>query len=370
MIKVLMVVKALEKTGVTSVMMAYFDHINKEKFQVDFACGDVYDNCYREHIEKYGGRFFSIANRDKNLFGYIVKLSKIIKQEHYDVVHVHGNSAMIFPELLSAAIAGVPVRIAHSHNTQCNHPKLDKLMRPLFNMLYTHGIGCSQEAGRWMFGDRTFTVIKNGTDTLRFAFNKQSRETIRQRIAVKDEYLIGHVGYFNNQKNQDRIIEITAELINRGKNIKTILVGDGFRKAEMEAKAKALGVEDSIIFYGNCDNVNEIMSAMDVFVFPSFFEGFPLVLLEAQASGLHCVSSNAVTRKTAEATNAVSFVSLQSNDEQWIEAIENGIETTYGKRVEKSNFAIEMLSQYGYDYRQIVEDLENYYYKSIKEVKA
>lgn len=366
MIKVLMIVKALEKTGVTSVMMSYFDYIDKNAFQMDFACGDLYDIGYKNHILENGGKFYSIPKRDTNLLGYIWKLASIIRSKKYDIVHVHGNSAMIFPELLAAKIAGTPVRIAHSHNTQCNHPKIEKFVRPIFNALYSHGIGCSQEAGQWMFGDADFTVIKNGTDTVKFAFDERKRKIIRQSIAVMDdEYLIGHVGYFNNQKNQDRIIEIAATMRNMGIKVKILLIGDGYRKSVIEEKTKKLGIDDIVIFYGNSNNVQELMSAMDVFLFPSLFEGFPLVLLEAQASGLHCVSSDVVTHKTAEATNAVSFVDLQLNDEQWIKAINNAIKITYGKRSEKSKYAIEMLNQYGYDYRQIVKDLENYY-QSIK----
>lgn len=209
MIKVLMIAKAMERTGVTSVMLSYFDNIDKSMIKIDFATGLVYEISYKEHVESAGSHFWIIPDRDKNILLYIKKLASLIKKNGYDVVHVHGNSGMIFPELMAAKLGGAKVRIAHSHNTMCNHPRLETLVRPIFNHYYTHAIACSQEAGEWMFKGRPFRIINNGTDTAKMVFSENDRNLIRNKLGIaEDTILIGHIGYFNYQKNHHRLIKI------------------------------------------------------------------------------------------------------------------------------------------------------------------
>lgn len=359
MIKVLMIAKAMERTGVTNVMLSYFDFIDKNQIHIDFATGSIYEESIKKHIEDAGGLFWVIPNRDKNLPAYVIRLARLIRENGYDVVHVHGNSGMIFPELMAAKMGGTRVRIAHSHNTMCNHPRLEPLVRPLFEHYYTDAIACSKEAGEWMFKNKPFRIINNGTDTSRMAFSSTERHLARAELGISDDTIvIGHIGYFNYQKNHPRLIEIYRTVLRKNNNTKLLLIGDGGERPNIEKMVQTYGISDKVIFYGQSDNVPRLMSAMDVFVLPSHFEGFAVVLLEAQASGLNCVTSSKVP---ANAANAVEFLSLDDPNELWAETILKATEKNWGRRDDASAICRKKMVDRKYDVRAIADEMCKYY---------
>ncbi len=368
MIKVLMIAKAIEKTGITSVMLAYFNHIDRKEIKIDFATGPIYEKKCKEHVEKEGSNFWILPNRDIKLLVYIIKLSKIIKENEYQIVHVHGNSAMIFPELVAAKLGGAKVRIAHSHNTKCNHSKLEFVVRPVFYHFYTHALACSKEAGLWMFKSRPFTIINNGIDVEKYNFSEKERLQVRTEIGLKNQdFIIGHVGYFNYQKNQSRLIDIFEMVHKKKRNSKLLLVGDGGTRAEIEKKIRNKRLTDSVILYGQSNNISRLMSAMDIFVLPSLFEGFGIVILEAQAMGLHCVVSDAVPKVVANAVNAVDFISLNESDETWANVVLQRWDKDLKDRQSISTENKKNIVENSFEIKSIAKILENYYKSAWKE---
>lgn len=364
MIKVLQVVKALEKNGVTSVILTYSHNVDKEKFQMDIVTGTLYEKQYRDQLEADGCNFYVIPNRDKNPVNYILKLSQLIKKEHYSIVHVHGNSAMIFPELIAAKIGGAKVRIAHSHNTMCNHPEVERFVRPLFDYSFTHGIACSNSAGAWMFKKKNFIVINNGIDTKKTAYSEQNRNSVRLELGIQeDAILVGHVGFFNYQKNHPKLISIFEKIHQENVKTKLLLIGDGPDREAIEKMVKEKDLLDCVIFYGQSTRVPCLMSAMDVFVLPSNFEGTPIVLLEAQASGMKCVTSADFPK---DASIAIIHLDLEKNDTVWASEILQAEQENWGLRLEKSKEYRNYLISNQYDAQEIGKELSKYYSSTLK----
>ena len=359
-IKVLTVVKALEKNGVTSVIRSYSKYIDRDIFQFDIVCGPLYEADIRSELESQGCKFYIIQNRDRKLIKYIKQLKSIVKSGDYDIVHVHGNSSLIFPELVAARIAGAKVRIAHSHNTMCNHPGLNKMVYPLFEANVTDRMACSNEAGKWMFHNKKFTVINNGIETARYKFDERERIEIRGQLGVNDStFLVGHIGYFDYQKNHVRLISIFESLLQIRPDSKLVLVGDGEGRKEIERLIESKGLSGSVLLLGRRDDVPALLSAMDVFVLPSHFEGLGIVLIEAQASGLHCIASDVIPEE-ANVAEDVTFLSLNEDSRLWAKTIISSARDKK-QRIYASHEDSRLIIKKNYDIPIVVKALEGNY---------
>lgn len=361
-IKVLMVVKEFGIQGISDVILNYVENINHKRFQVDVLAGEQYAKENLKRLKACGGKFWCVQDRDQNILRYTTCVARMIRQEGYKIVHVHGNSAMIIPELLAAQWGGVPVRIAHAHNVTCNHPKLNKIAEPFFFSLYTDALACSEEAGRWMFKDRPFEVINNGVDVSKYIFDAKNRKRVRDKLGIKNEILVGHVGCFNEQKNQARLIGIFHRMVKSSQNIKLLFIGDGEKRAEAERLVQAYNLADKVIFCGRCQQIGAALSAMDIFVFPSLFEGFGIALLEAQISGLICVASDSIPWK-ANVTEKVKYLALSDSDDTWKEKIcaEYDNIGTIADRENRSICACKMVVDKCYAIKNITRKLELLY---------
>ena len=358
MVKVLMVVKAIEKSGVTNVMRTYIEHIDREKYEIDIVTGQIVDIDSKTIFESCGCNVKLLSNRDKNIIIYIKKLCRIIKKGKYDIVHVHGNSALIFPELLAAKMAKCKIRIAHSHNTKCNHPMVNRLVQPIFNCLYTHAIACSTEAGTWMFKGREFDVVNNAIDVKQFVFDEEIRDVQRKKLGVETKFVVGHVGFFNDQKNHEFLIDVFKEIVKVNEDAVLLLIGVGELMSTIKEKVYKLGLLDKVIFYGSSNEVNSLMMAMDVFVFPSQFEGLGIVLVEAQATGLRCFASDKVPQ-LANVTGTVRFFSLQSDVAMWSKAVLGLTSDLDRNSISKNN--VELIKKNGFDTPSVIEKLQKLY---------
>jgi glycosyltransferase involved in cell wall biosynthesis len=262
--------------------------------------------------------------------------------------------------MLAAKKSGIPIRIAHSHNTTCDHKVIDKLLRPLLYRTYTHGIGCGIEAGRWMFGNRPHVVLQNGINLRKFAFDQNKRNTLRNQLAIDDKTVVGHVGRFTDQKNHGFLLRIFKEYIKENANSVLLLVGDGPMENEVRNCAKELNVEKQVIFYGTTADTSALYSAMDIFVFPSKYEGVPLTLVEAQANGLPSVISDRISREVIR-TDLVSVKNLELISE-WVEEIK--VLTCKLRRSELlSDKAIEDLSYAGFGIEGVIKQVDDLYSK-------
>ena len=359
MTKVLLVCTVpTDKSGIPNVIFNLLDRLDYRQYNIGYVAINEPSDLYRENLDKINAKLFIIPRKIKNPLKYIYQLSKVAKD--YDIIHVHGNSATMILEMIAAKIAGVKVRIAHSHNTTCNMKSIDKLARPLFYNLCNGRLACGIEAGKWLFQNKDFKVINNGIDVERFRFNGNTRNLVRTKLGIEDnEYVIGHIGNFVEQKNHSFLIDIFHNLMRFQSKSKLLLLGDGPLKASIQSKVNDLGLSEQVIFAGSVDYPEEYMNAMDVVVMPSLFEGLPLTLVEEQANGLSIVASDTIT-PDANITGNVHFLSLSENVSSWVKSIQKILNKSLHCKA-SSNKAIDQIKKAKYDIDSSVETLESYY---------
>ena len=261
---------------------------------------------------------------------YFKSVDAFFKEHHdYDVVHMHSSSKNYYI-LQCAAKWGIPVRVAHSHNTgfQSRNPltiALGNLMKRPMQKYATHWVGCSKLACEWLYGQGCVEagrakVILNGIDTRLFIFNDEVRQRVRKEWNLEDKFVIGHVGRFVNQKNHTFLLDIFAEVARRREDAVLLLIGIGELMEQMKQKAQDLGIADRVIFVGFRDDREDFMQAMDSFLFPSLYEGFSVTLVEAQASGMPVFASDSTTTET-QYSPFMKFLSLKQSASEWAEEI-------------------------------------------------
>lgn len=292
-----------------------------------------YDERVIKAVEGMGLPVYYLPDRRKSPAAYMSALYRTIKQGNFDIVHAHGNSATMSMEMAIAALCGVRKRIVHCHNSQCGHPYLNHILRPCFNKLYTEAVACSKSAGNWLFGVDSFTVLHNAVDLDRYRFSYGKRKAYREKIQVSDDTLvIGHVGGFNEQKNQEFLLEIFCELRKR-KAAVLLLIGTGTLENRIKEKAEQMGAGDSVRFPGASDDVAGWLCAMDVFLFPSKWEGLGMAAIEAQACGLPVLASTEVPEEV-NITRKVEYLELGDPVSLWVdETLFLGMEANQDSKV-------------------------------------
>ena len=349
---------AFTKGGISTVIMNYFESIDKSRIHMDFVVNREIDKEYRNELEKSKSRIY-LFERNIEPFQYFFGLLAIIKKGNYDIVHVHGNSCTMAIELCAAMLCGCKKRIAHSHSSACTHKKIHKMLRPFFEISYTDGLACSEEAGKWLFRDRAYPIIENAMDLHRYRFDKEKRIEIRKKIGVEDTaILLGHVGHFDDLKNQKFIIDLFERLLTDSLAYKLLLVGEGDQQQEIVRDVRQRGLEASIIFYGGTNDVAGVMSAMDLFLFPSKQEGLGIVMIEAQLSGLACIASKQVPEAT-KITDNCQYLELSAPLEIWCDAVRKMCQ----KNINRLEVEISREGKKRFDIKEQVEKLENIYLK-------
>ena len=326
--KVLQIGMGNNPGGVESFVMNYYRELAPLGIQFDFI--SMYGKiAFEEEILRLGGSVFYVPNVKKDYRGYLKQMRKIFKNRNYDAVHVNMLSAANIVPLRLAKEAGVSQIIAHSHNASAPglvRKLMDKVNRPKIPRYATCLAACGEKAGRWLFGDKIFNsgrvfLLQNAIDVNRFLFNSENRDKIREKYGWGDQFVIGHVGRFEYQKNHEAVLDLFAQAKQMQPDAILCLVGDGILREEMEQKAKELGIYESVCFAGVQMHVEEYLSAMDVFILPSHFEGLPFTLVEAQANGLPCVISDVITDEIVVNKTQVRQMSLSDSGKNWAEAI-------------------------------------------------
>lgn len=304
--------------GLTEILLRCADVVGEG--QVGIALGEGYDPAIEEKLKKRA-ILYPMPSRKHSLPSYMKALSRLIKKEEYDTVHIHGNSATMAFDLLAAYFGGAKNRITHVHNC-AKQPALKQItLGTVLNRLVTCPVACSKASGEQLYRG-SFQVLTNGVACDSFAYSPEIREDMRKKLNVTDAFVIGHIGRFSPQKNQERLISIFAELLKKQSNALLLLCGDGENMDSCREMVKKFAIEDKVIFLGNVKDPQNYYQAMDVFVMPSLFEGLPLVGVEAQACGLPCVFSDTITKET-QILPSCEFVSLNTDNERWVEAILN-----------------------------------------------
>lgn len=305
--------------GLTTVMMNYYRAMDKRGLQINFACTNIPPQTLMDELRENGSQYFLLPRR-KNIIPYFIALKKLCKG--YDIVHVHGNSSTSVLELQAAKWASVRKRIIHNHNSQTQHSFLNRILHPLFVRSYTFAIACSKEAGDWLFGTGEYRILRNAINVDKFPFDESAREKLRSQLGLTGCQVWGNVGKFVEAKNHKFLLELFATYAKINIKARLLLVGDGEMRQEIEEKIRKLGITNLVILAGLRSDIPDLLQAMDVFVFPSIYEGFPLSVIEAQASGLPCYISKNVTDKVGIGKD-VRFLSLSDSFDKWIEAIES-----------------------------------------------
>ena len=300
------------------------------------------------------------------VFKYIKAFIALFKKRRYDALYIHGSSAIMSIELFAAKLMRCKVRVVHSHNTTCDFKKADKLLRFMFYHLYTDAFACGNEAGKWLYRKRPFTVISNGRDINKYKFDFEKRKEIRSILNEPDnELLVGHVGNFNYQKNQEFLVRVFKEFLKLKPNSKLYLMGSGDDYDNVKKLTEELSISDKVVFTGSIYNVSEMLQAMDVMVLPSRYEGVPLVAIEWQISGLPCLISDTVTTECAY-TDFVKFKSLNDSFKAWAEEI---AAMSHYSRSKNAEAALRLTGPCGFDINRNAAELQRFFIERCSSVK-
>ena len=255
--------------------------------------------------------------------------------------------------------------IAHSHNSGTDYSLkaiVYKLMAYNTRNVADYFFACSQQAGIDRFGKKVvhsnrYHVLNNAIDTERFQYREITRRGIREEFGyLSEQVVIGHIGRFDRQKNHKFLIAIFSELYHTDKNIRLLLVGDGKLRKSIQRQVEKLGIAEAVSFAGVRSDVNRILQAMDIFVFPSIYEGLPVTLVEAQTAGLPCVISDHVPSESILIGNLVTVQNLRSSAERWASHILSRVWEKQGR----IGRAEEVKSQ-GYDITDTAKWLGEFY---------
>ncbi|MCI2255203.1 glycosyltransferase family 1 protein [Domibacillus sp. PGB-M46] len=362
-IKVLHVVGAMNRAGTETMLMNIYRNINHEKIQFDFISYSPQDAHYDGEIKKLGGRVIKLrkTNSIKELYDAIKKYGP------YEAIHSHTLFHCGIANM-AGLLAGVKVRISHAHTTLDNSESIARkayinVMRVFINTFSTHLLACSKGAGRYLFGEKNlkkkmYSYFPNAVDYNAFLQEpyKEVAE-FKKREGLENSIVIGHVGRFMEAKNHVFLLEVMKSVLKKDPSTKLLLVGEGHLKAKIEKEAIQAGIEKNIRFVGVREDIPTMMHSMDVFVFPSIYEGLGLVLLEAQASGIPCIVSEAIQPEADIGAGLVSTLLLADGPEKWADKI---IEQA-GRKKKDSHHITECLEASGYSLHSSISRLISIY---------
>lgn len=297
--RVLQVVTYMGRGGIETMLMNYYRRIDRTKLQFDFLVHRDFRANFDDEIEAMGGHIFRLPPLNPCSPSYRKALRTFFASHPYRVVHCHLNY-MSGVVLAAAKFAGVPVRIAHAHNTAAKKNWKYWIKQISARDIPKHAsilMACGREAGCAIFSGLPFTVLPNAVNAEKFRYSTSVRLRKREELGLQDELTVIHVGRFDYQKNHPFLISLFAEVVRQDPAAKLLLVGDGATRAEIEKSAALLLPEGSVHFLGVRTDIPELLQAADVFAFPSHFEGLPVTMIEAQAAGLPCVKSDTVTNE-------------------------------------------------------------------------
>lgn len=371
MIKVVHSVSIMNRAGQETFLMNVYRNIDRTKVQFDFQCSVNAKGDYDEEIERLGGRL-TYLEENKIRIPYLRYIGDIYAQykffklhKGYDVFHIHTYHAFnAWLAIVGAKAGGIKNIVLHSHNSQGMHPGLHKLFRFILNRMDIQRYACSELAAQWMYGTKTLQsgnikIVKNGIVPEEFAFSEEGRNEKRKELEVGDEIVLGHIGRFGEQKNHAFLIDIFSEFVKIMPKARLLLVGEGELRENIQEKVDGLGLHDKVSFLGVREDIKEILWAMDVFVFPSLYEGLSVVAIEAQAAGVPVLAADTLSDET-KITECLHFYPLNASPHDWAKRINELCK-------EKHVLTTEAIKKAGYDIRGTAEMLVNDYQNIIME---
>ena len=335
--------------GVETMFMRYYENLQNSKYHFDFVT--IFNSiAFEEEIKKKGSTIYKLTSPKKNFFAYKKEIKNILKNKKYDCVYVNMLSAANIAPLVVAKKEGVETIVAHSHNA--NTPKgairniLHKINKGKLRKLANIKIACSKKAGDWLFGEKqNYYLLNNLVDQKKFAYKS---ELSNQYKTDKKQYIVGHIGRFSEQKNQDFILDIAKIIEVKDKSIKFILIGKGENLERIRDRIKDEDIKN-ISILNSLSDTSACYSGFDLFILPSKFEGLPVVGIEAQVNGVPSIFSSEITNEL-KISDSCKFIEL--NEQKWVEAIYEKPKRTKAKLINDSNLSISK------NHRRLLEILE------------
>lgn len=352
--RLLCIVSAMNTGGAETFLMKIYRCIDKKKYQMDF-CVNSDKNFYSSEIESFGGHIYIVPIKSKHPIMSFIEIRNVVKENKYDYVIRVNEHSLSTLDLIAAKSGGAKHLIMRSSNASSGSRfsiLLHKIFKFLPIMIPEVKIAPSELAAEYTFGKKAtrqskVLLLPNGLDVNIYAFSYSKREKYRELFGIEGRIVFGHVGRFSHQKNHSFLIDIFSELKKTCPEAVLLLIGDGELKRDIQEKVKKLNLNDDVLFAGIREDVNEILSAMDLFVFPSFYEGMPNTVIEAQTCGLPCVISNTITAEV-KVTDLVMSESLSLDAKYWaqkcIEYYERFSDVNrciYSKKMIECGYAIE-----------------------------
>ncbi|UQZ47437.1 glycosyltransferase family 1 protein [Bacillus sp. PK3-037] len=368
--RVLHVLSGMNRGGAETMVMNLYRKMDRSKVQFDFLTYRNDPCAYDEEILSLGGRLFYVPSiGQSNPLTFVKNVRNTIKENGpFSAVHAHTDFQTGFIAL-AARLAGVQVRVCHSHNTswKTGFNWRDRLQLMVFRRLIlayaTELCACGEDAGRFLFGRSNMErkrvhLLPNGIDLDLFSPAVQAADDEKKaRGIASDRLIIGHVARFHEVKNHAFLLKLAVHLKKRGVRFQMVLAGDGPLREQMEEEARRLNLLSDVLFLGTEEHIHELMRTFDVFVMPSLYEGLPVVLVEAQASGLPCIISDTITEKVDTGLGLMKRVSLSKPMDIWAETIVRAAAAGRPKR----ELVKDTLAKLGYDARRNVGALMNLY---------
>ena len=363
-IKVLHYIAGFLFGGIESMFLNWYEHIDKNRIEFELLKRTQDDNTDElRRFQAMGGtvhklnelsasRIFDFRNNVKEFFA---------KHHDYDILHVHGSNDPFVMQY--AKKYGIKVIILHSHAALVNKKTGYRHLKNLFDLINKAYVdqyfACSKKAGEYRFGIKNVQshkvkIINNAVKVSNFVFDPQIRNEYRTQLGIENKFVVGHVGRMTFQKNYPFLIDIFYEVAQKNDNAILLLVGDGPDYPEIKDKVDELGLVSKVIFLGIRTDVTNLLLAMDVFLLPSRWEGLPVTVIEAQATGIQCVVADTITDE-ASITPNIEFISLETPAEFWADRINEHSKGYERKNMEKT------IAGAGYDIGTQVKEMEKLY---------
>lgn len=365
--RIAIVVGKMDSGGKKNLIMEYYRHIDREKIQFDFICDSDSQAIPKEEIDALGGKVYIVRPYQK-IFSNIKDIKKILRENHYRVVHAYNNTLNVF-SMYAAKRAGVPIRINESLSMGHRKDKkniIKKVLRPFTKRFSTHFLSCGNECGRWQFGKKFFAqgkveVFKTVIDAKFNRYDPEIRERTRRAFGWTDKTVVGFIGRFTAQKNPMFLLDIFQKFAETDPNAILCLIGDGELREKMLDKIKALHLENNVNYLGRREDIQQFYNAMDAFLLPSLFEGLPVVGLEAECCGLPVFFSDEIS-KEASVCELGHFMSLEASPKEWADEMIQAIQENISNRRDRSMD----IENSGFDSHNEAIRLQNYYLDLLK----
>ena len=326
--RLLCIVSSMDTGGAETFLMKTYRQLDKTRYQMDFITVTSEEGHYNKEIKAMGGRIYNVPLHTKHPIRAYNEIKRIVKTGEYKYILKLLGSPVGVIDLYAAKAGGATQLCARSCIGNHRESKVKRAfnvpLRMMLRKISTVKFAPSDLAARYTFGDSAYergevVMLHNALDLQTFRYSEIARKKIREELGVTDSYVIGHIGRFTSQKNHEFLIKLFYEVLKRKPEAKLVLVGTGLLQREIKDLCNSFGVSERVVFTGVRDDVPALLSAFDIFVLPSLYEGMPNTCIEAQASGLRCLISDSITRQAAITSN-VEYLPI-SDTFPWIESI-------------------------------------------------